>query len=229
MAVMFGKVDMVMDAQAARRDPEARRAEVVAATCRVIARDGLDRASMRAIAQELGSTTGVLTHYFRDKEQMLTVVLAEIVAATYALHQQRLAGAFEVDDLVDYLCEMLPNSPAQIEWWKVWLAFTAASMGAGRESRTHAQFYDRLRRGWVADFRRLIAGGQMRADVDVALEADVLLGLIDGLGVQILIAPAHLTPPRQRQIFTEFFQRLAPGQSRSGGAISAHQGGGTDD
>ena len=76
-------------------DGQDRRAEVVAATRRVIARDGLDKASMRAIAQELGCTTGVLTHYFRDKEAMLDVVLGESVEHQ-RLFEQAAAGFEDV-------------------------------------------------------------------------------------------------------------------------------------
>lgn len=163
---------------------------------------------MRAIAQELGSTTGVLTHYFRDKEEMLAVVLNEIVGATLAMRKRRLRDGVDVAHLIDYLCLMLPNSEAQIEWWRVWLAFTSASQGAGREQATHAQFYDQLRQGWVADFTRLKEAGEVRADIDAGVAGDTLLALIDGLGVQILIAPEHLTVARQRAIFQRFFSCL---------------------
>lgn len=33
---------------------------------------------MRAIAQELGSTTGVVTHYFRDKDELMLFVLDRV-------------------------------------------------------------------------------------------------------------------------------------------------------
>ena len=52
-----------------------RKSEIVAATIRVIERKGINGASMRAIAQELGLTTGVITHYFSDKDQLLLEVL----------------------------------------------------------------------------------------------------------------------------------------------------------
>ncbi|MHC5718782.1 MAG: TetR family transcriptional regulator, partial [Nostoc sp.] len=54
-----------------------RRIEVTKAAWRVIVREGLDRASMRAIAQELGSSTGVVTHYFRDKEELTLFALEQ--------------------------------------------------------------------------------------------------------------------------------------------------------
>ncbi len=54
-----------------------RRLEVAQAAWRVIVREGLDRTSMRAIAQELGSSTGVVTHYFRDKEELILFALEQ--------------------------------------------------------------------------------------------------------------------------------------------------------
>lgn len=189
-------------------DGQDRRAEVVAATRRVIARDGLDKASMRAIAQELDCTTGVLTHYFRDKEAMLDVVLAEIVAGVDDRRRQLLSGDYGLADVIDYLCDTLPNSEDQIEWWKAWLAFTSASFGAGRRGSTHTRFYDQLRRNWESSFRTLAARGEIRADIDPALEGDSLLALLDGMGVQILISPDKLPPNRQRAILTRHFSSI---------------------
>src|SRR5262245_21785277 len=48
-----------------------RYAEIVDATIRVIARDGLSGASLRSIAREIGYTTGVVMHYFKDKDELL--------------------------------------------------------------------------------------------------------------------------------------------------------------
>ncbi|MEO0804599.1 MAG: helix-turn-helix domain-containing protein, partial [Cyanobacteria bacterium J06642_2] len=55
-----------------------RRIEVAEAAWRVIVREGLDRASMRAIAQELGTSTGVVTHYFRNKEDLTLFALERV-------------------------------------------------------------------------------------------------------------------------------------------------------
>lgn len=59
-----------------------RRIKVAQAAWRVIVREGLDRASMRAIAQELGSSTGVVTHYFRDKEELILFALEQVFENT---------------------------------------------------------------------------------------------------------------------------------------------------
>ena len=45
-------------------DVEQRKTELAAAVARVIARSGIEGASMRQVAAEAGWTTGTLVHYF---------------------------------------------------------------------------------------------------------------------------------------------------------------------
>ena len=52
-------------------DQTERRTQVAAAARAVIARDGLEGASVRRVAAEAGSSTTVVTHYFADKDALL--------------------------------------------------------------------------------------------------------------------------------------------------------------
>ena len=52
-------------------DIEQRRAELTEAAARLIARSGIESATMREVAAEAGWTTGALTHYFADKRELL--------------------------------------------------------------------------------------------------------------------------------------------------------------
>ena len=56
-------------------DSEERRSELGAAAARVIARSGIAGATMREVAAEAGWTTGALTHYFADKQELLRFTL----------------------------------------------------------------------------------------------------------------------------------------------------------
>ena len=55
------------------------RLKVATAALELISRKGLKNASLRAIALELDCTTGVLTHYFRNKDELLLFVLDTIM------------------------------------------------------------------------------------------------------------------------------------------------------
>ena len=62
-------------------DVDVRRAELTDATARVIARSGIEAATMREIAAEAGWTTGALTHYFADKRELLLATFQSSLAA----------------------------------------------------------------------------------------------------------------------------------------------------
>src|SRR6185503_18200190 len=52
-------------------DREVRRREVAEAVWRVLAETGFAGLSLRAVAREMGATTGLLTHYFRSKRELV--------------------------------------------------------------------------------------------------------------------------------------------------------------
>ncbi len=52
-------------------DSDERRARLIAATSDAIARDGLAHVTLRTIARSAGWTTGIVTHYFADKRELL--------------------------------------------------------------------------------------------------------------------------------------------------------------
>ena len=76
----------------------------------MIARDGLERATIRTIAEETGWSTGVLAHYFTDKEDILASALQlshERIAARWDEKLEGLQGLAALRELV------LDNLPAR--------------------------------------------------------------------------------------------------------------------
>jgi AcrR family transcriptional regulator len=61
-----------------RTSADARREEFVAAAIKVMARDGLDRATTRRIADEAGAAPGIFHYVFRDKTELLAAVIGAI-------------------------------------------------------------------------------------------------------------------------------------------------------
>jgi AcrR family transcriptional regulator len=187
-----------------------RREEVARATWRVIARDGLDRASMRAIAHELGCTTGVLTHHFRDKNALLEFALRAIVERLNEGKSPDLEKSGGLEDVRALLTSYLPTSPDARTWWRVWLSFTVTALANETQAAEHAQLYADLRRFWTDVFTGLRQRGLVLKDIDPAIEAESLLCFVDGIGVQALISPRSLTAKRQMQLVENYLSRLRP-------------------
>lgn len=71
-------------------DHAQRRTDLARAACAVIARSGVDGATMRAVAAEAGCTTGMVRHYYADRQEL---VVAALDAATAAAENGSCSGA----------------------------------------------------------------------------------------------------------------------------------------
>ena len=98
-------------------DLDARRLEIASAAVTVIAHSGLEGARLRDVAAAAGVTTGAVTHYFLNKDEVLEAALAEVVRrylARMSMDQDLQPG---IEPLIDRISRYLPiNERAQAEW-----------------------------------------------------------------------------------------------------------------
>ncbi|NCJ06322.1 TetR family transcriptional regulator [Synechococcales cyanobacterium C] len=185
-----------------------RRYEVSEAAWRVIVREGLDRTSMRAIAHELACTTGVVTHYFRDKQDLILFALHQVTQALLqgmrAVQQQPLG----CDRLVAMLLTFLPLDTKQRDILKVWVAFLGYAVGRPELMAEHQRSAGELRALVMAELQALQGAQYLRADLDPAVEANALLALVNGLGLDSLIQAQCLNLEQQQQVVQRYVERL---------------------
>lgn len=198
-------------------DPQERRDEVLAAAWRVIQRDGLKGATIRAIAAEAGASTAVVTHYFRNKDEVLRSALDLSHAQIGARRQEKLEGLHGIAALETALLHMLPlDSERQIEL-HVEVNFWVRAISDERSREQHLLSHDRS----VSLLTRLVTeaaeAGEIEAVPSAARVAEGLLAFIDGLGVDALMHPNRVSPPRQRALLRDQLDRL----TLRGGAAGA--------
>ena len=146
-----------------------RREQIVRATIRCLAREGYTRLTMKKVAREAGVSQGILHYYFADKRAMLVATLATVsrdldrrVAAAQS-HTTRDPAA-RLRALVRACLEVAVRRP---EFWVVFLEF------------------------WGEMARLITEGvraGRFRA-VDPERAAAVVLGLVDGVSLQLTFDP----------------------------------------
>jgi AcrR family transcriptional regulator len=163
---------------------ERRRREVCDAARRVIIRQGLEATTMRDISREGGFTTGVLTHYFPDKQ---AVIQGAFAAASDDYHHEvneRLAAAVTPADRLVALVELaIPDGDSRQTEWRLWSELWTY---AGRDPVFWAQV-EKTDAIWQDESRRVFAEARaagLVADVDVAAAAHVFVRLVDGLGLR---------------------------------------------
>jgi AcrR family transcriptional regulator len=177
-----------------------RRTEVAAAAWRVIAREGLDRASMRAIAQELGASTGVVTHYFRDKDALILFALERVFESVLGEMNALMDGPLGLERLERMICLALPLEREDQVDWQVWLAFLGYSIGREHLVLAHRKRYEILRQIISQTLLDLQSAKLVRADLDVMLEANALIALVDGIGTGVVICPEQFSAAQQQYL-----------------------------
>ncbi|PSN16082.1 TetR family transcriptional regulator [filamentous cyanobacterium CCT1] len=179
---------------------DERRTEVAEAAWRVIIREGLDRASMRAIAQELGSSTGVVTHYFRNKDELTLFALERVFQEVFADMKTCTQDRQGLERLEQMLLSALPLEAGGVAGWQVWIAFLGYAIGRERLMQEHRKRYDSVRQTISQELTDLQAARLIRSDLDVTLEANALIALVDGIGTGVVIHPEQFSAEQQRYL-----------------------------
>ncbi len=174
-----------------RRGDDGRRAELVRAASRVIAREGIAAATTRRIAEEAGVPPGLVHYWFTGKDELLAAVVAESLEPIEAASG---ASAVRVDGRPVALFDRLQaafrsverDDPGhQIGLYE--LTTWALRRPELREVARHQ--YEQYRRlaADAADAWLQETGGRFPGGVDVL--AQFVAALFDGLGLAWLADP----------------------------------------
>jgi len=185
-----------------------RREELLEAVWRVLARDGLAGATIRAIAQETGWSAGVLAHYFTDKEDILISALRLSHTRIVARWEEKLADLDGLAALRELVLDNLPldderelETKLQLIYWDRAVASEEVRLARWRRGPTLIDRLDQL--AGEAQARGEIPSRETSADL-----AERLLGLIDGFSLHALLDPERLTRKRLATLIEQEFTRI---------------------
>ncbi len=109
-------------------EPTTTRERLIAAAFRVVAREGLEAASVKAIAADAGLTPGLLHYHFPTKAALLEAVL-RVALDNYLTMLRETRAAHSADDQIAAYFRMARASlEAERDFFKVRLAFAAAAL-----------------------------------------------------------------------------------------------------
>jgi AcrR family transcriptional regulator len=175
-------------------DREQRRRELGHAVWRVIRRDGVDHASVRAVADEAGWSPGALRHYFATQSDLLAFAMRLVVERIEA----RVAALDRAADprraVEQVLCELLPLDDERRAENEVWLAFTARALVAPELRAQHDDVHDALHQACVTALDTLATAGHANPRTATAVQAERLHALLDGLAVHTALRPDQMRP-----------------------------------
>jgi TetR/AcrR family transcriptional repressor of bet genes len=169
---------------------DARRAQLIEATIDSIARYGFARTTLADVARQAGVSQGIVSFYFRSKQELLLATLRHMVREyeAYSDRAVRRAGASPAARLDAMVAADFDPAVASRKHVTVWYAFWG-------ETRWRKDFLDLCAR-WAASYQertrdaiqQVIEAGAYPG-LDAATIARGLNAMIDGLWLNILLDP----------------------------------------
>lgn len=177
---------------------DSKRVSALSATLRVIARDGLEKTTIRSIAKEAGCSAGSLAHYFSDKEDILRQTL-ELADARISKRISDIISETEPNfALREVLAQVLPIDNDRTVELTLDVNFWGRALIHPELRGLEHQDHDRWR-NIVLELVTSITSSR-KSEISAINLTDVLIAFLDGLGLQALIYPELFPPDRQLQL-----------------------------
>lgn len=178
-------------------DHDARRAEIVQATWRVIARDGMEATTMRGLAAELGMANGALAGYFPNKRAILAAAFRHVFDVTSRRYaDERARGLRGADALRAFLAELFPLDEERLLESRIVIPFLEY---AAHDLEMRA-LYRELVGQWEREFEVLLGemrdAGQVAPELDHRAYIDHLLTAANGVQASAVLMPETATAER---------------------------------
>lgn len=197
-------------------DHDQRRAEIAQAVFRLVAKRGLEALTIRDVAVEAGWSTGVLAHYFQDKDDLLAFAFVRVAERI----RQRIDAIPPTDGPLERLraglLELMPLDDARRSECQIWFGFLGRALAQSELAETQGALYAEWRDWLERTIAEAKEAGLLRADVQAADEASELAALADGLSLQALFAPDELDATRLTRLVDARLNELRASPGRGG-------------
>jgi AcrR family transcriptional regulator len=182
---------------------------------RIVVRDGVAGASVRAVAREAGLSMGSVRHFFASQDQLLLFAVEELVARARRRIDEgtpartaMFTDGLPLDAVAQLLEEVLPLDGERQMEARVWVAFTTPPATSREIAAIREQVDDSVRELCHNALDALHESGRLHADRDRRIEIERMHALLDGLTVHLLLEPARLGPELVRSLLISHLGEL---------------------
>jgi AcrR family transcriptional regulator len=193
-------------------DRDSRRRELAEVVWRIVGRDGVEAATLRSVARELGRSTKFLTHYFSDKGELLAFAYAYSWERGRARFRGRLEALSALEQLRELVSAPLPVDDEGRLATRVWLAFLGHALARpalrDRLRLEEELYYDRI----VAVVDSCCREGSLPSGLDRSAAASALVALVSGIALEAVVFPERHPPELQRALVDSAIASLAAGR-----------------
>ena len=170
-------------------DHDERRLELVDATWRIIARLGIEGATMREIATEAGFANGALKPYFPTKDTLLTFAFGHVFNRTNERIAEVTAGKSGIAALRAFCVEVLPLDEERVNEARIVIPFWQKAINDPEKAAIHRDSMEQ----WHAAILEHLGQARKNGDVSSAVAdgaiAGNLLNMLLGAQIAAALAP----------------------------------------
>ncbi len=194
---------------------DIRRRELIAATIATIYEQGFADATVARIARRAGLSTGIVHHYFRDKDHLLEATMRSLASGLGMEIAARLASAERPRERLEAVIDgNFSATQFTREAVTAWTCFWSQVPFSERLSRIQRVIYSRLRSNLLHALRQMMPAQQAE---DTAFG---LITIIDGLWLRAALDGEGLDPVRARALAYGFVDTRLPAGSKSNEAAA---------
>ena len=187
-------------------DHEQRRQEAIEALWRVIATQGIDKASVRHVAAETGWSRGIIDYYFDGMQALMVAGLRSACALDLEMEP-----GDEGDGPTALRAGLLARMPIDEERrlrGKVWLSYLGRAMTDPDIAREYADCQHARARMWGSLLEKMVAAGDIADDRDLQREATNIMAFELSMNAYALLNPGQVTSGMLEQRVDEFVNSL---------------------
>ncbi|MDE0754142.1 MAG: TetR family transcriptional regulator [Woeseiaceae bacterium] len=189
-------------------DHEAQREIFSQAAMRLMARDGLEGVTMRAVANEAELSYGSLFHYFDSKDDLLKHAIRQLTSSQTHRVNEYVSQFSGLKALEHLLCDDAIINESSRDAWIVWMTFQYKVALQPSFAEMHSELID----GWLERITQLLSdaqqAGEINATLDIKTEAMAVWAFSAGVGQLGLLHPESLPAKLQKQLITSYLDKL---------------------
>ncbi|WP_156679838.1 TetR/AcrR family transcriptional regulator [Sphingomonas profundi] len=176
-------------------DHDERRSLIAGVVRRMVAAGGLEAVTVRAVAREAGFSSTIVSHYFRDKRDLMAFTYGTIRSRAIAMIEAAFADGADLQSCFETL---LPINPANLADWQAWFGFWGKATADAGLAAERIAGTEGTRGLFLRILERAQAGGELPDHLDLAFHADRLQMFVNGLASFVVMQPAAWPPAKQR-------------------------------
>jgi TetR/AcrR family transcriptional repressor of bet genes len=177
-----------------------RRHQLVEAAISVIHEQGFNHATVARIARRAGVSSGMVHHYFKDKDELLFATMRHLLAELRVDASARLKAASDPSARIRAIIDAsFGDAQFDERVFSAWLALYGNARQSDRLQRILGIYHRRLRSGLLHDLKHLIGVE------DAHRLAEGIGAMIDGLWLRYALTGKPDDPETPRALTRDYF------------------------